>query len=157
MAKKSEFIFEHVGFTVRNLEKSIKFYSKALGFKILRKTKINAYLYLDNELIELMQSENPLQIKRPESPKEWDRLMWGTVGLNHLGFRIDNLDMAIARIIECGGELVIPTEEFEPEIVWSVDIENDKLARAAKPPIKKYWRIATLVDPDGIIIELLER
>jgi len=157
MAEESEFIFEHVGFTVRNLEKSIKFYSSALGFKVLRKTKINAYLYLDNELIELMQSENPLHIKRPESPEDWDRLMWGPVGLNHLGFRVGNLERAIARIIECGGELVIPTEEFEPEILCAVDIENDKLARAAKPSLKKYWRIATLADPDGILIELLER
>ena len=157
MKDKCGFAFEHVGLTVRDLENSIRFYSDAFGFKLLRKTKINAYLYLDNELIELMQSEAPRDAKRPEHPEDWDRRMWGPVGLNHLGLRVDDLDAAIDRIIECGGDLVIPTEEFEPEIVSVADIQDDKLMRASKPIGNKFWKIATLADPDGIMIELLER
>ena len=50
---------EHTGFTVTDLETSIKFYKK-LGFKTLRKTTIpHAMLYLNDTIIEITQGTKP--------------------------------------------------------------------------------------------------
>lgn len=150
-------IFEHVGLTVTDLEKSIDFYTRVFGFKVLRKTTVNAYLHLDNDLLELMQSEAPGEVEAPRTPDEWIELMKGPVGLNHIGFRVDDMDAAVDRIIELGGELAVPPMEFEPAIEYVSEPGDDKLRRAARPTTKQCWRIATFRDPDGIVLELVER
>ncbi len=152
-----QMILEHVGLTVSDLEKSIDFYTQVFGFKVLRKTTINTYLYLDNELLELMQSEAPIKVETSKTPEEWIKLMKGPVGLNHIGFRVDDMDAAIERIIRLGGELVVPPMEFEPEIQYVTEPAEDKLRRAAKPTNKPSWRIAMFSDLDGIMLEILER
>ena len=36
-------------------------------------------------------------------------------------------------------------------------VSAEKLRRAAQPIGKPYWRMADVSDPDGVILELLER
>lgn len=57
---------DHVSLTVRDVGKSIEFYSKALGLKLLRISVLNplpgtvyknAYLYPDNFLLEITTGE----------------------------------------------------------------------------------------------------
>jgi hypothetical protein len=37
------------------------------------------------------------------------------------------------------------------------ETDDEKLRRAARPVGRSHWRIAMFADPDGIILELLER
>jgi len=151
-------IFEHVGMTVSDLDRSIDFYTRVFGFRLLRRTSINAYLYLGNDLIELVQGESSSEKEKPKTVEDWVNEMQGPIGLSHIGFRVDNLDEAIERIRDSGGELVVRPLKFEPEVEYAADLEGDKLRRATKPPEGRgWWRIAAFSDPDGIILEILER
>jgi catechol 2,3-dioxygenase-like lactoylglutathione lyase family enzyme len=56
---------DHVSLTVRDVERSIEFYSRALGMKLLRKSMVdptpetkykNAFVYGDHFLLELVIS-----------------------------------------------------------------------------------------------------
>jgi catechol 2,3-dioxygenase-like lactoylglutathione lyase family enzyme len=150
-------ILEHVGMTVNDLERSIRFYTEVFGFALLRKTTTNAYLYLDDQLLELTQCRAPAQVTTPDSPEAWTEYMYGAPATIHIGFRVDDMDEAVRKIEELGGELVVPPCRFEPQIEHAVEATVEKLRRAAKPTSKPYWRLAVFADPDGIILELVER
>jgi catechol 2,3-dioxygenase-like lactoylglutathione lyase family enzyme len=58
---------DHVSLTVRDVDKSIEFYSKGLGLKLLRVSVLkptpettykNAYLYSDSFLLELITAKS---------------------------------------------------------------------------------------------------
>ena len=150
-------ILEHVGITISDLEKSIRFYTAVFGFSVLRKGTTNAYLYQDNELLELMQGDPSTATPRPRTPEAWQEYMHSAVGAIHLGFRVDDMDEAIQEIVALGGELVAPPIEYTPAIEYVAEAVDDKLRRAAKPIEKPYWRIAKFCDPDGVMLEILER
>jgi len=151
-------IIEHVAVTVSNLDKSIEFYTRVLGLKLIRRTTTSAYLHLDDDLVELMQSVSPRQIERPQTPQDWDIKMHGPLGLSHIGFRVENMDEAIKKIQDLGGEVIIPPHKFEPKIEYTTNPTEDKLKRIAEPPPgRTYWINASISDPDGTIIELVER
>lgn len=150
-------ILEHAGITVSDLERSISFYTRVFGFEILRKTTKNVYLHRENELLELMQSFSPTEVQKPQTPEAWDAYMFGQVGVVHLGFRVDDMDMALQEIVEQGGILARPPIDYTMEIKYVAEPTDDKLRRAAKPVGKPYWRIALISDPDGTILEILER
>ncbi len=150
-------ILEHVGLTVSDLESSLRFYTEVLGFSLLRKTTTNAYLYLSDQLLELTQCRAPAEASPPVSEEECEERLYRDVGITHLGFRVEDMDQAVARIEDLGGQLITPPYEFEPQIEYVGQPVEDKLRRAAKPAGTRCWRIATFADPDGIILELLER
>jgi glyoxylase I family protein len=150
-------ILEHVGLTISDLERSIGFYTEVLGFNLLRKTSTNAYLHLDDQLLELTQCRGPVEASPTVSEGKCEERLYCDVGITHLGFRVDHMDQAVARIQELGGQLVRPPYEFEPQIAYVGEPAGEKLRRAAKPLGRRRWRIAIFADPDGIILELLER
>jgi glyoxylase I family protein len=150
-------ILEHVGLTISDLERSIGFYTEVLGFNLLRKTASNAYLYLGDQLLELTQCRAPAEAPSRQGGEECEERLYCDVGITHLGFRVDDMDQAVARIQELGGQLVRPPYEFEPQIAYVGEPVDEKLRRAAKPLGRRRWRIAIFTDPDGIILELLER
>lgn len=137
-------ILEHVSMVVNNRDESIEFYTKVMGFKVLRKYETNeqrvAYLYLDDQLLEL----NEFHAKdRP-------------IGLAHLGFRVEDMDEAIVEFKKHGVEFYSDFK-LEPKIYATADVTSEKLMRALKPVKKPYWRIAMFREPNGVTIELLER
>jgi catechol 2,3-dioxygenase-like lactoylglutathione lyase family enzyme len=150
-------ILEHVGLTVSDLERSILFYTEVLGFRVLRRTTTNAYLHLDDQLLELTQCRTSTEVCTVEGPEDCDEQLYCAVGITHLGFRVDDMDEVVQRIEELGGKLITPPYEFEPQIEYAVEPADEKLRRAAKPVGRKQWRIAMFSDADGIILELLER
>lgn len=155
-------IYEHVSITVTDLEKSIKFYTTVFGFSVLRRTPTTAipsyaYLFLGNDLLELVQSDDPTKVDRPQTPDDWVKSMSGPVGLNHIGFRVDDMDEAVERIQKLGGEIVVPPKKFKPKIAYVTEPTEEKLKRATKPIKKPYWIETVVSDPDGVILELLER
>ena len=151
-----ELIFEHIAITVSDLNKSILFYTEVFGFILARRTETSAYLYLGTDLLELMQSISPHDVDEPNTPEEWWEKAHGPIGLSHFGLRVDNMDIAIEQITGAGGRLVKPPYFFKPQMNVLVEVQDDKLRRAIKGP-EKGCRIAYAADPDGVIIELLER
>ena len=157
LGQDSKMILEHIGLTVSDLNRSIEFYQQVLGFNLLRKTTTNAYLYLDEQLLELTQCRAPAEVRLPHTDPTWTERMYCQVGVSHLGFRVDNIEEAVQDMATLGCELITPAHEFQPQIEYVIDPVEEKLRRAARPMAKPYWRMAVLSDPDGIILELLER
>ena len=158
---------DHVSLTVRDVDKSIEFYSKGLGLKLLRISVLNpspgtvyknAYLYSDNFLLEIITAESAAT--RPQSPDTWQKTMRGSIGITHLGMRVRDLDAAISRLKAAGATMI--GEPFEvakdkAKIEYVAEKPPAKISYAKKPG-KKPWRIAVFKDPfDGVIIELVER
>ena len=139
-------ILEHIGIFVKNRDETVDFYTKVLGFKLLRKYETDgqdvAYVYgSDNELIEIMERKTHPFL----------------VGFAHMCLRVDDLDEAISELKKFGVELLMKPLTFEPKIHSAPLVKEEKLLRAQKPIKKPYWRIAFFQDPNGIIFELIER
>ena len=150
-------ILEHVGLTVSHLDRSIHFYTRVLGFKLFRKTTSNAYLHLDDQLLELTQCGENAPVPTLSNPDECEERLHCEIGITHLGFRVDDIEVAVQKIEHLGGELITPPYEFEPQIEYVAETDDEKLSRAARPVGRSHWKIAMFADPDGIILELLER
>ncbi|MFX0095961.1 MAG: VOC family protein [Candidatus Hodarchaeota archaeon] len=138
-------ILEHVNMYVKDRDASIDFYTKAMGFKLLRKyetdTQRVAYLYLDDQLLELNENFNQDQ----------------PLGLSHLGFRVDDLDQAMTELKKQNVEYVMGPFNIQPKIYATTNVLDEKLKRALKPINKPYWREAIFRDPNGVTLELIER
>jgi len=138
-------ILEHIGMVVKNRDESLEFYTKVMGFKLLRKYETDkqrvAYLYLNDQLLEL----NELFSK--------DRPLC----LSHLGFRVEDMNEAMYELKKHGVELIDGPIKFQPKIYATANVTEEKLVRALKPTKKPYWLISMFRDSNGVIIELLER
>jgi catechol 2,3-dioxygenase-like lactoylglutathione lyase family enzyme len=157
---------DHACLTVRDVDRSIEFYSKGLGLKLLRISILNptpgtqyrnAYMYGDSFLLELVTAES--SATQEHSPENWQKGMRGSLGITHLGMRVRNLEGAIARLKAAGATMVGEPFEVAKEttkIVYVASKVGAKM-RYARKPGKKPWRIAVFSDPDGVIIELVER
>jgi len=150
-------IVEHIGINVSDMEKSLDFYMNVFGFKILRQSPKKAYLYLGDDMLELKESPVSSDLPKPTCKEEWRKLMYDPVRIGHIGMRVDDMEEAVRRVNESGGEIVISPYKFEPEARCENVPDSDKLRRAANPIGKPYWMIAVVSDPDGILYELLER
>jgi len=52
--------------------------------------------------------------------------------------------------------VVLPAD-YTPTIEHVAEVSHEKLRRAARPIGKPSWRIADVSDPDGVMLEILER
>jgi len=154
---------DHVSITVRDVNRSIKFYSEALGMKLLRVSVLNpspetkyknAYMYsgaLTLEIITAVESAEPVA-----PTKSWQQTLRGRMGITHLGVRVSNLDAAIKKLEAAGAAMI-----GEP---FAINRDNFKNTYVAKRMGRKISyikrpgkRIAVFSGPDGEIIELAER
>ena len=87
--------FSHIYHRTRDLDESIEFFTKNLGFKLLRKFDMrgqqSAYVELDNVLLELSTIRDPAQI--PE-------------GERRLGFRTRDIDKVFETLRANGVEIM---------------------------------------------------
>ncbi|MCZ2845597.1 MAG: VOC family protein [Candidatus Bathyarchaeota archaeon] len=139
-------ILEHIGMIVKDRDESQEFFTKVMGFKVLRKyetdTQRVAYLYLNDQLLELNE------IYSKDRP----------IGLSHLGFRVEDMKEAMEELEKHGAELIEGPIKFQPKIHATAEVTEEKLLRALKPVKKPYWLISMFKDPNnGITLELLER
>jgi len=157
---------DHVCITVRDVDKSIEFYSKGLGLKVLRISVLNpspeivyknAYMYSESFLLELITGES--SATQQQTPESWEKTMRGSLGITHLGMRVRDLDAAVNRLKAAGATMIGEPFRVSKETTKIVYVAGKPLPKIgyAKKPSRKPWRIAVFKDPDGIIVELVER
>jgi len=144
----------HFSFSVKNLDRTIEFYSKVLGIKLQSRNR-NEYETLGNALFGTkwgLNQENAdlelavmniggvrvefIEYKNPEAqPYHMNPSIAGSA---HLAFDVDNIEAARKKLEEAGVEFHSPIQSF---------MENGKIE----------WRWCYFRDPDGIILELVEQ
>jgi catechol 2,3-dioxygenase-like lactoylglutathione lyase family enzyme len=151
-------IYEHVGITASDLDRSIAFYTRVFDFKVLKKTAYNAYLYHGEDMLEIMQADPNAESAGIHEEMDPMELLTNRVGLNHFGLRVDDMKQAIEKFEdlskEFGGKVIVPPFEYKQKLEEIADIPEDKLRRVLR---KEPWLIAIVTDPDGIPIEIQER
>jgi len=125
--------FEHVGMTCSDLDRTIAFYCGLLGLKLaLRKTSSNGeVVFLDtgSGMLEIGCPAADIARSRDVPPHE--------SGIRHVTFAFDNVDAIVARLSASGVEAIEgPRPAFFNEMLK---------------------RVAFVRDPDGILVELIER
>jgi catechol 2,3-dioxygenase-like lactoylglutathione lyase family enzyme len=137
----------HVGFSVKNIEDSLLFWTQILGGKLLREGKISgpiidevtgargadvrmALLELADIQIELLQYNNIEQPEKPSAPY--------IPGYAHLAFMVEDLDTLLGKVSDYGWKT-----PGKPQTVSSGPMQGT--------------RVIYLQSPDGQTLELMER
>jgi lactoylglutathione lyase len=122
--------FWYTGIRVKDLEKSMKFYRGALGFKVIFKAKMTAH---EGTYVQ-MRTPTGKQILElnyyPETSKFYEDYKTGSE-LDHIGLYVTNVREQYKRLIELG---------CEP---------------AVEPFNQGSWTLAFVKDPNGIWLELI--
>ncbi len=118
----------YTGIRVKDLEASVKFYTGVLGMKELDRTTIEGAKGIAVNLVS-EDGGHPLELNYYERGSPFDTNYDAGEGLDHLAFRVENLDAALAE------------------------------AKRAGHPVVKEMKTATsrwayIEDPNGIWIEL---
>jgi len=118
---------DHVEIIPKDLEKTLKFYTDVLGFKIKERKKIGmppleeiVYIQLGDTVIELMSVQNP-------SPMSSD--LW-RVGYRMIAIEVEDMDRAVEYLKSKGVEI------------------------SSGPIVLGKSKRAEMKDPDGLSIEL---
>ena len=124
---------EHVGMTCRDVEQTMAFYCDLLGLTLaLRKTSPNGeVIFLDTGagMLEIACPVADISRARDTPPHE--------AGMRHITFAFDDVDAMIAKLDAAGFPAIEgPRPAFFNELLR---------------------RVAFVRDPDGIIVELIER
>jgi catechol 2,3-dioxygenase-like lactoylglutathione lyase family enzyme len=136
----------HIGLCVSDIDRSIEFYCRALGFTEKARMKVDddatgtlldvpglaldlVYLERDGFRLELLGYTAP-GTQSTDAPRQMNK-----VGFTHLSFRVDDPDLLVAAIVEHGGRLLVER---------TVTFEGAN-------------RGLMLMDPDGNLLELIER
>lgn len=121
--------FTYTGIRVRNLERSIDFYTKTMGMKIMQRGKMEA-----GGIFVQLKSENSPQILElnyyPLETKFYEEYFVGSE-LDHLAFWCDDVRESYEKVLAGGA-----TSAVEP---WD----------------EGGYTLAFVKDPDGIWIELI--
>lgn len=124
--------FEHAGMTVADLDRTIAFYCDLIGLRlVLRKPqKAGELAFLDagGGMLEIVGQPGVARSKDVEP---------GAAGVRHLTFAVTDVDALVATLDAAGVEIIErPRDAYNTELIR---------------------RVAFCRDPDGIIVELIER
>jgi glyoxylase I family protein len=125
--------FEHVGTTSGDMDRTIAFYCGLLGLRLVLRKPVEA-----GELAFLDAGGGMLEVVAPHAGAQRFRdVPMSEAGMRHLTFAVSNVDETVARLEAAGVEIAErPRDAYNPEIVR---------------------RVAFLRDPDGVLVELIER
>jgi glyoxylase I family protein len=134
---------DHLAVRVTDIERSTRFYVEAFGATILTNPFVLEgdfaeamlegpagvrfklrHLRFDSGVIELFQFIEPAHPAKPQHPTE--------TAILHMGFQVDDVDGAAARVELAGGRLLMPVT------AWG------------------EWKLTFCADPDGNVIELAD-
>jgi catechol 2,3-dioxygenase-like lactoylglutathione lyase family enzyme len=145
---------DHINLVVSDLERSVQFYTELLGFKEIRRARlegqwIESIIGLKNvraNVVYLLApaGEPRLELLCYESPKGKSipaHSRATTIGLRHIAFRVKNIHAAVKRLKEAQIEIVGKT----------AGVPVTALTHEAGHKILCYF-----LDPDGILLELAE-
>ena len=120
--------FTYVGIRVTNLQKSIDFYTKLLGMKVTGRGKVEQ---TKGETVGLESEKGGfnLELNYYEKNSPYNTKYTVGEGLDHLAFKVDNLDNSLKEAKKAGHRTIL-------------EIKSDG----------SRW--AYIEDPDGIWIEL---
>jgi catechol 2,3-dioxygenase-like lactoylglutathione lyase family enzyme len=120
-------VLEYTGIRVRDLARSVRFYTEGLGLRSGPTGRMAAGGVWQELRDPVSGAVLELNYYPGDPPyREGDEL-------DHLGFRVENLERAVHRLLELGARIRIPTFTDGDE------------------------RLAFLSDPDGVWLELYER
>ncbi len=120
--------FTYVGIRVTDLERSVEFYTRLLGLKIAGRGKVEQ---TKGETVALQSEKDGfiLELNHYEKASSYNTKYVVGEGLDHLAFKVDNLDEALEEARKAGHRTVL-------------EMKADG------------GRWAFIEDPDGIWIEL---
>lgn len=125
--------FEHVGMTSGNMDRTIDFYCGLLGLTLaLRKKNLRgelAFLDTGNGMLEIACPVAHIARSRDVPPHE--------AGMRHLTFAYDDIDTIVENLEAAGIDII----EYPRKAIYTEMLQ----------------RVAFVRDPDGIIVELVER
>jgi|SRR5579871_6297494 len=98
--------FAYTGIRVKNLEKSIEFYTQVLGMKETGRNRIEA---AKGEVVSLSNEKgaHELELNYYEKGSKFDTDYSTGEALDHLAFRVDDLDNALAEAKRLGYPTVL--------------------------------------------------
>jgi len=121
--------FRYTGIRVRDLQRSIEFYKKIMGMKVIQRGKMHAggtYVQLKSP-----ESQQELELNYyPPGTKFYEEYVEGSE-LDHLAFRCNDVRKSYRKVLAGGA------------------------ASAVEPWDEGNWTLAFVRDPDGIWIELI--
>jgi len=122
--------FTYVGIRVTDLQKSIDFYTRVLGMKLMHRSKIKL---TKGETADLVSEQGgfALELNYYEKDSPYNTRYVVGEGLDHLAFGVDNLDRALKEAESAGYRTIL---ELKSEVSRWVFVE----------------------DPDGIWVELFQ-
>ena len=128
-------MFVHTSIRTSNMEKSIDFYSRFLGMKVLSRLEIKQ---TNAEIVFLQDAEGKgctLELTFYRNQKNFHQPEYEERLFDHLGFEVADINKAVA---------VLRKE--------NVTITDEPFKLGSEGPV-----IAFIEDPDGTLIELIER
>jgi lactoylglutathione lyase len=139
----SKTVFSHVGICVTDLDRSLRFYCDGLGFERGESFPIDAtfgaalevpgdlsltsqFIRREGLAVELLHYVTPAPTGRPSERRN-------QLGLTHLSFYVDDVDVTAASLVAAGGTVIESTRTTNEGI-----------------------DLVFLHDPDGVRIELMQ-
>lgn len=145
---------DHINLVVSDLERSVHFYTELLGFKEIRRARlegqwIESIIGLNDVSANVVYIVAPageprLELLCYESPQGESILAHSranTIGLRHIAFRVKNIHAAVKRL----------KQAQVPIIGETVAVPATAITHDAGRKILCYF-----LDPDGILLELAE-
>lgn len=119
--------WDHCGIRAANLERSLHFYTKVLGFELLEVVQVldQSFYFVGNASVRIeIEQGNTVELTTPQGQ---------TAGLYHLAFSVDDLEGLACRLREEDVTFLLPPSQFRED-----------------------RKIAFILDPDGVFIQLIQ-
>jgi lactoylglutathione lyase len=102
--------FTYVGIRVTNLEKSIEFYTKLLGMTLLNRGKI-AVTRGETAALQSEKDGPVLELNYYEKDSPYNVRYTAGEGLDHLAFKVENLDKTLEEAQKAGHKILLKLEQ----------------------------------------------
>ena len=134
--RRMEFRFVYTGLRVRDIERSLRFYTEILGMEVVDPLESFEPTRGKAVTVRSPNSSQLLELNWYEEGSQFGTAYTNGEELDHLGFEVENLQDAVKRLEDEGVQV---------------------MARPGTIGGSLGWREAFVKDPDGIWIELVQR